>query len=64
MVDPEKYAHDWMKKGADGIEPFASFREAIESVKCAGCCKAHGASIGRRKRQLASDVVSRAPLWE
>jgi hypothetical protein len=41
MVDPEKYAarangisgstfHDWMKKGADGIEPYASFREAVD----------------------------------
>jgi hypothetical protein len=41
MVDPEKYAaqangiseasfHDWMKKGADGIEPYASFREEVD----------------------------------
>jgi hypothetical protein len=40
-VDPEKYAarankvsestfHDWMKKGADGIEPYASFREEVD----------------------------------
>jgi hypothetical protein len=38
---PEKYAaqanrisestfHDWMKKGAAGIEPYAGFREAVE----------------------------------
>lgn len=38
---PEKHAaqangisestfHDWMKKGADGIEPYAAFREAVE----------------------------------
>jgi hypothetical protein len=41
MVDPVKYAarangiseatfHDWMKKGADGIEPYASFREDVD----------------------------------
>jgi hypothetical protein len=41
MVGPEKYAarankvsestfHDWMKKGAHGIEPYASLREAVD----------------------------------
>jgi hypothetical protein len=41
---PEKYAarangvgestfHDWMKKGAAGIEPYAAFREAVEQSK-------------------------------
>jgi transposase len=64
---PQKYAarangidestfHEWMKKGAAGIEPFAAFREAVERSSARAIGNLHA-------RALAGGSGSSAATW-
>lgn len=75
MGVPEKYAaqasgisqstfHDWIKKGAAGIEPYAAFRQAVKRSSARAVFKlmVRGLSGGKGSSQAAWILERRFPL--